>query len=830
MMSHADRAWADGALEGLSAPEPAAARGTAQPSLSVGSTLGPYRILARVGAGGMGEVYRARDVRLERDVALKVLPRDIAASPERRARFSREARLIAQLQHPHVCALYDVGTHDGVGYLVMEYLEGETLAARLQRGPLSVPAVCTIGAQIADALAAAHGHGIVHRDLKPANVMLWNAGAGGGGEPPVKLLDFGLAVLRDDPAGGSPAAQAPTATESATRAGEILGTRPYMAPEQVEGKATDARTDLWALGCILYEMLTGRQAFEGESAASVTAAILDRQPDSLARLRPDVPRRLARLVESCLAKRPGDRWHSAHDAAEELRWIADRPEGFAPRWIGSAARRVVVVAAVIVAVVAGAFGLWPVLRDRGGAGAPAGRPSLAVLPLTDASPGNDQSTWCRGISESLIDSLARMRSVDVRGRQSSFQFTADDDVGEVGRRLNVKYLLTGTLQRSDSRLRISLRLIDTGTDRHLWSETFDGDAQEIFDIQDRITAKVTGRLNASFAGTDPLRVPPRRTDNPEAYDAYLRARRALSGRTVDDLVRAIPMLHEAIAKDRNFALPYAALAETYAYLYVSFGAIPRQEAHDQAKAALGQALALDSENVPAIVVRAVLKADFENDCLGAGRDFLQALRLSPEDPTALVHHNFFLIQKGHLAEALEGLNLLIHIDPAVPQNYFYRGRLYYFLKRYDEGLADYEKALQMDPGHRNTIEWSVLTYLARGWVEKAAEAASRIEAWDPPYASTCRAWISAFTGDRHARTAPVTPVKTDTWALSIYHAARGDRTEALANLAILAERNRGILAFAYLTHAFDKYRSDPAFLSLLTSSCFESGKGAARSR
>ena len=297
--------------------------------LSSGARLGPYQIEAAIGAGGMGEVYKARDTRLDRTVAIKVLPAELSSDPERRARFEREAKTIAGLTHPHICTLYDVGEHDGTTFLVMEHLAGQTLADRLLKGPLPFAQALDIAAQIADALDAAHKHGIIHRDLKPGNVMLTTGGAGRSGLTTAKLLDFGLAKLAAH--GERPALVSEThaVTEAApvTARGTILGTLQYMAPEQLEGKEADARTDLWALGGILYEMVAGRRAFEGDSQVSLIANIMNAEPPALASTQPLTPPALDRVVRKCLSKHPDDRWDTAHDVADELRWIRrpDRP-------------------------------------------------------------------------------------------------------------------------------------------------------------------------------------------------------------------------------------------------------------------------------------------------------------------------------------------------------------------------------------------------------------------------------------------------------------------------------------------------------------------------
>jgi serine/threonine-protein kinase len=369
-------------------------------ALAAGTRLGPYEILGLIGAGGMGEVYRARDTRLDRTVAVKVLPGDLAANHERRQRFEREARTISALNHPHICTLHDVGEADGQSFLVMEHLTGETLAERLKKGPLPLEQALTVAAEIADALAAAHRQGVVHRDLKPANVMLTRSGA--------KLLDFGLAKLAGH--GEQPAAaRLASATRSTplTSEGVIVGTLQYMAPEQLEGKSADARTDLWALGAMLYEMLTGRRAFEGTSAASLIGAILEREPAPLSTLQPLTPPSLDRLVTRCLAKQPDDRWESAHDVADELRWISQTGSASAPaphvphsaRWRRWAVFGAMVLLAVLLGALLSSWLDWP-RHPPGRAAVPAAvRTSLDARPAEELNSGGaPYSPYYRGWS------------------------------------------------------------------------------------------------------------------------------------------------------------------------------------------------------------------------------------------------------------------------------------------------------------------------------------------------------------------------------------------------------------------------------------------------
>jgi len=401
-------------------------------ALSSGARLGPYEILAAIGAGGMGEVYKARDTRLDRSVAIKILPAHVSADPERRARFEREAKTIAGLNHPHICTLYDVGEHDGTTYLVMEHLTGETLAQRLEKGPLPLEQALSVATEIADALAAAHRQGVIHRDLKPGNVMLTKAGA--------KLLDFGLAKLKGH--GEQPAAahlaSAPTQSTPLTGEGMIVGTLQYMAPEQLEGKPADARTDLWALGAILYEMVTGKRAFEGTSAASLVGAILEREPTPLGTLQPVTPPSVDRLVRRCLAKSPEDRPDTAHDVADELRWMRETSgvgalTGVQPRR-RRGLRSATIVAGGLLLIAAGAGLMW-LLRP------PPPRVSVARVSL-DVRPA--EALNAGGVSATFLPTAG--------GSRTALTWTPDGQaLVYVGRRGGVQQLYVRRLDAAEAR-------------------------------------------------------------------------------------------------------------------------------------------------------------------------------------------------------------------------------------------------------------------------------------------------------------------------------------------------------------------------------------------
>ena len=524
------------------------------PHLAIGSRLGPYELVSFLGAGGMGEVYKACDTRLDRIVAIKVLPGDFAADPVRARRFEREARTISKLNHPHICVLHDVGQQDGSSFLVMEYLEGESLAERLSKGALPLPEAIRCATQIANALAEAHQQGIIHRDLKPANVMLTRKGA--------KLLDFGIAKLR----AGAPSEEPPTATASeVTGEGVIVGTPQYMAPEQLEGKPVDARTDVFAFGVVFYEMVSGRKPFEATTRARLIAAILQGEPAPLSRVQPQTPAELDRLVRRCLAKDPRDRWPSCGELLAALGRAGQAP---------SRRRRAVVAAAVSVVLLAAAVALWP-RRDH--APEPPLVPqipakSIAVLPFRNLSTDPENAYFADGITEDVLTQLAKIGELKVIARTSVMRYKdSDKPVREIARELGVATVLEGSVRRAGNRVRITGQLIDARTQQQLWAETYDRELADILAIQSEVAQQIATALKASLTPEDRARLAERPTGNIEAYDLYVKGRALYYHYRKQENEQGIELFRKALAVDPGFALAQAGLADGLAQRYGRFG-------------------------------------------------------------------------------------------------------------------------------------------------------------------------------------------------------------------------------------------------------------------
>jgi len=623
-----------------------------------GSRLGPYEIVAPLGAGGMGEVYRARDERIGRDVAIKVLPAEYAADPDRLRRFEQEARAAGQLNHPNILALYDVGTHEGAPYLVTELLEGETLRERLGRERLPWRKAVEIAAAIADGVAAAHGKGIVHRDLKPENLFITRDGV-------VKILDFGLARREAE----MPLQYTKTLTSAGaavTAPGAVLGTVGYMAPEQVRGEPADARSDIFALGCVLHELLTGQRAFARATAAQTLAAILTEPVPEPSSVVTGASPELDRLAARCLAKLAGERFQSASDLAYALRAVEAPPEPAHTGLHGT--------------------------RDD--------RPSIAVLPFANLSADKENEYFSDGLAEDIIDALTQVPGLRVMARTSAFAFRGKEvDVREIGARLNVEHILEGSVRRAADRIRVTAQLVKTSDGYHLWSQRFDREMTDVFAIQDEISQAIVERLRVRLAGDRPL--VKRYTENLAAYDLCLKARYHLLKLTQEGREAGRRYCEQAIALDPNYALAHVVLAES-CFWSAYWGSTDPREAFSRAKSAALEALRLDDTIADAHSALGTVLGSGEFDWHGAEREFRRAQELSPSSAAfrydyAWCYAMWFLYPLGRLDQALTEMRRALELDPLDP---FYNTLLGYLLhsaRQEELAVAQLQHAIQLDP-------------------------------------------------------------------------------------------------------------------------------------
>jgi TolB-like protein/predicted Ser/Thr protein kinase len=636
-------------------------------ALSPGTQLGRYEIVGHIGAGGMGEVYKARDTRLERTVAIKVCPEQFSE------RFEREARAIAQLNHPHICQVYDVGPN----YLVMEYIEGSPL-----QGPLTLDRTLVYAAQICGALEAAHQKGIVHRDLKPANILVTNAG--------VKLLDFGLAQL--GPSSISP--EDTTRSFGLTQAGTILGTVSYMSPEQAEAKPVDARTDIFAFGAVLYEMLSGRRAFDGDTSIAIMGAILHKDPEPI-----DAPQDLWNIIARCLQKAAEQRFQSA----EELRLA---------------------------------------LNSLSALKSSTQQASIAVLPFANMSRDPDDEYFSDGLAEDIINALVKIPGLKVIARTSAFAFKGQNtDIRKIAQMLGVANVLEGSVRRAGNRIRVTAQLITASDGSHLWAERYDRQLEDLFALQDEIAAAIASELEIKFA---PASAGPRRQPNLQAYEAYLRYRQYQWAFTPEGLQRSRECLEQAITIDPEFALPYTGLADHYFASSVLGNAA---ELLPRARSLAERALDLDPDLPEARgmlgALAGVLKRDWnEAECwfrLAVSRDVVPW-------HVRIWYAMYYLFPLGRLEEARREAERALEDNPLSQVLYHDMAELLDGAGLKAEARAAFEKSVELDPQFWVGFYGLALHYAVDGAREKARRAAEQAYAISPhnPYT------IGALAGLRDA--------------------------------------------------------------------------------
>jgi len=665
--------------------------------LSSGARLGPYEILKPLGAGGMGEVYSARDTRLGRTVALKILTGDLLGRGGARRRFEREARAISSLNHPNICTLYDIGRQDGPDYLVMEYLDGQTLATRLGRGPLPYADMLRVAIEVCGALAYAHAHGVIHRDVKPANIMLTAFGA--------KLLDFGLARW-----GREAFAAVPLAADSSVSAsGTILGTPRYMSPEQIARRDVDARTDIFILGVALYEMATGIMPFQGETSGAVMDAILHKEPEPVSQVNPEIPRELQEIVAKAIKKDPAARYQNVADLRAELERLERGLDASAPPAAIAPASAVSTgplhpdlrwaYAAVAVAAIAAALFAFNVgsLRSRllTAAGlknaAPPGIESIAVLPLENLSRDPADAYFAAGLTDSLIADLGQMVTLRVISRTSVTQYLGTrKPLPEIARELNVDAAVEGTVQRSGNRVRITAKLLQARSDRQLWAQTYDRDTADVIQLERQmavaIAHEITGRLTPALE----TRLARGGTANPRAYDAYLRGRYLLNQRIAELFPAAVGYFEQALREDPRFALAYSGLADCYAVGWWAKPNVPLAEKYAR------KALALEPDVAQAYASLGLIDT-WRFRFADAGKELTRALDLNPNYAMAHHYRSAGLLMLGRLEEALAENDRARQLDPfSLPVNHL-RVDMLIGLHQYDRAIEQAETEAAIDP-------------------------------------------------------------------------------------------------------------------------------------
>lgn len=661
--------------------------------LSPGTRLGTYVILGPLGAGGMGEVYRAKDPRLGREVAVKVLPAEVASSPDRLARLEREARTVAGLNHPNIVTLHSVEDADGVRFLTMELVEGQTLSTLVTPGGLPVTRLLEIAISLTDGLVAAHERGVIHRDLKPGNVMVTHDGR-------VKILDFGLAKMMAVDASPQDAAIAVTAAGSISGEGQVVGTLPYMAPEQLRGETVDPRGDLFSLGAILFELATGGRAFPGRTPAEVSTSILRDAPGPLARVRADLPVDFERIVSRCLEKTPRERAQSALDVNNELRRL----------------RRI--------------------LEHGGGEKLPSKKTaSIAVLPFANRSASAADEYFSDGLADELLTVLSKIRGLRVTARTSSFHFKGKDTtIGEIGRALDVATVLEGSVRKAGDRIRVSVQLVSVSDSSNLWSETYERTLQDIFSVQDDIAQSVVKKLRTTLLGeegdsdasaaakAEVAEAARGRGTNPEAQRLYILARHLIDRWNREDTAKAIGYLKEALAQDPAYAHAWAELGRAYTDEALQ-GWAPVVVGFGRAREAVERALALEPNLAEAHARMGWIRQAYDWDSPGAESSFARALELSPGNAAVLRGASSLAQDHGRIEQAIDLLRQALEQDPLSAPTYHNLGTVLHSAHRFEEAEAAYGKCLELVPHCRGTHACLSVTLLA---LDRGKEALAEV--------------------------------------------------------------------------------------------------------
>ena len=733
--------------------------------LAPGTSIGHYNVTSLLGEGGMGQVWQATDTQLNREVALKILPDAFASDPDRLARFQREAQILASLNHPNIAAIYGIEEAEGTRALVLELVEGPTLADRISKGPIPLDEALPIAKQIAEALEAAHEAGVIHRDLKPANIKVREDGT-------VKVLDFGLAKALDTSPEGGPT-ESPTLTAAATQMGVVMGTAAYMSPEQAEGRRLDERSDIFSFGAVLYEVVSGHRAFDGDTTVRVLSSVLRDEPRAL-----DAPSALERVVRLCLRKPRGERYGSMSEVRVALE----------------------------------ATGLEE------------SRPSIAVLPFANMSADPENEYFCDGIAEEITNALAKVDRLDVAGRTSAFSFKGKTgDLRETGRALNVSTVLEGSVRKAGVRLRITAKLVKVSDGYHLWSERYDRQLEDIFEIQDEIALAVVEALKVTLLGEEKAAVLKRSTDSPEAYRLCLKAHHAWTRWTDEGFRTAISLYEQAVEKDSNYALAHWALGHCYA----SWAILGREPADLRTmRTHLETAIRLDQDQADAhAVLGAIVEGVVEWNWPPAESGCQKAIALNPRSAHVRNVYGVLLGVLGRHEESIAMFRRAIELDPLGP---LWNACLIQALlgnRDWDGALQQTRATLDVAPDYWYALQLAGQAHAASGQLDEAIstfERAVRASA-EVPYTIGLLGNSLARAGRRDEASQQLEKLRAraeshyvPAVALAYVHAGLDQLDEAFSLLERALDAHDFWLTYSLTVFpALDDLRPDPRFTELV---------------
>jgi len=761
-------------------------------TLAAGTKLGRYEIRSQLGTGGMGEVYLAQDTMLDRQVALKILPPNLAEDNDRMSRFVREAKSASALNHPNIITIHEIGELEGLHFIAIEYIQGETLKSRLESESLSLKATLEIALQVVSALDAAHSAGIVHRDIKPDNIMVRRDGI-------VKVLDFGLLKLTSSQS-AEVDSEGVTKMQLRTSAGVIMGTTAYMSPEQARGLEMDARTDIWSFGCVLYEMLTNQQAFHGETLTDVLANIIHQEPDSILAHRRDTPAELERVVARTLRKNRDERYQSAKDLFNDLQQLNTR----------------LLVEAEII-------------RSGEGERFAQVQPtsflsSIAVLPFANLSAEKENEYFSEGLTEEIIMNLSKLQMLKVITRGSAMRYVREGKTHkQIANDLGVQYLLEGSVRRYGSDLRITAQLVDAFRDEYIWAETYRGTMKDIFDIQERVASEIAQALQIRLSPDEKQNLKKRFTENTGAYQLYLQGRFFWNKRSEEGLKTAIRYFEQAIEKDPHYALAWAGIADSYSLLG-EFGTISRKELYPKAEAAVNKALEIDDRLAEVHTSLASILMFRKWDWANSEKEFKLALELNPNYATAHHWYSQWFLNMGRLEEALQMISRAAELDPISQAILKDHGLTLYYNRQYDEAIEMALKTLELDPNYAAAHRLLSLAYQGK---QLFGEAIVENQKWGELTGNKLETTITlaqlyAASGQTEEAKRLIEGVLRDKLVtdqiyrgLALVYAALGEIDEAFECLEKSFERHEESILTLKVDPKADPLRSDPRFMVML---------------
>jgi serine/threonine protein kinase len=784
-----------------------------QATLLIGQTIGHYKISKLISTGGMGEVYLATDIVAGRKAALKLLPMRFTGDAERLKRFQQEAHAVVALNHPNILTVYEIGEDHSIHYIASELIEGETVRERLTRGAMQLSVGVDIAIQMASALAVAHEAGIVHRDIKPDNIMLRPDGY-------VKVLDFGIAKLAEQEVPATiPTDEALSLVE--TNLGSILGTAHYMSPEQAYGAPVDKSTDIWSLGVVVYEMVTGHVPFNGDTPREVMSSILEREPQPLTTYVANAPAELQQIINSTLRKNREERYHSARELLEALKGLRHKleveaelqPSTATPSWLRWTRSPTALVLGLLVAAIAVAV---PFYWHRNLTTTSPPEKSIAVLPFVDLSEIKDQEYFCDGMSEEIINALAKVEGLRVVSRTSSFSFKGEKtDVSEIGKKLNVENVLEGSLRREGNRIRVNAELINTRNGFHLWTETYDRELAGVFVVQDEITRAIVDALKVKLA----VSLPAHQQPNAGVYDLYLQGIYFSNKSSEEDLRRALSFFQRAVEKDPTFARAWTGIAKGW-YLLADVYVKPL-EAYPLSREAAMKAIALDERDAEAHCYLSEAKRVLDWDLAGADAELTRALELDPNSAPAHLFSGLHPLFRGELKDGLRLILEAQKLDPVSPITSYVATAAYLANDRVDDAVVEGQRTLQLDPNYFYLDSVLAAAYREKGHFPEAIALYTKAEQATHLPSSGLAITYTRMGREMEARNilAQLGQAREKRYVsaplIAAVLTALGDKEEAFGWLEVAYEEHSGVLQWIAFLPEFRALHSDPRFPHLL---------------